>query len=513
MNKRTSCFFIFFLSLPFLMRGQEENLDLAMIQKIREEGLGRSQVMDIAFYLTDVNGPRLQGSPGFLKAAEWSRNKMCSWGLVNATLEPWGESGKGWELEKCYVALANPYYKPIIAFPKAWTGGSNGLKSCEVIYVNAKDTFDLKSLKENVSGKIILLKAAFTLETTYQPDARRFTEPDLKKMSDHKPLTEATRGGVPGLINRINAGGWQMQMIDHIKAYLKKKGAVAVLRAGSHGRDGTIFVSHGGLYATRSPENMLDIVIPVEDYNTIFRLVKKSIPVKMELEVQTHFDTTDTKGYNVIAEIPGTDSLLAEQVVMVGAHLDSWHASTGATDNAAGCAVMMEALRIIKAVGIRPRRTIRIALWGGEEQGLVGSANYVYNHFVDTRLKRLNKEGEKVSVYFNLDYGTGKIRGIYAQGNVAVKPIFHKWLQPFHDLGASVVTLESASSTDHSSFDRVNIPAFQFIQDPVEYNNRTHHTNIDSYDHLQPDDLKQAATIIAAFVFHAAQRDEMMPGK
>jgi Zn-dependent M28 family amino/carboxypeptidase len=257
------------------------------------------------------------------------------------------------------------------------------------------------------------------------------------------------------------------------------------------------------------------MVIAFEEYNSLYRLAVANIPVKLEMDVKSRFVTNDTKGYNVVAEIKGTDPKLKEELVMLGGHLDSWHASHGATDNAAGCAVMMEAVRILKTLGVKPRRTIRIALWGGEEQGLHGSRNYVRNHFTDSTVTPniSNKEGEKVSGYFNLDNGTGKIRGVYLQGNAGVRDIFKAWLAPFNDLGATTITLMNTGGTDHQSFDRILIPGFQFIQDPIEYNTRTHHTNMDGYDHLQPDDLKQAATIVAAFVYNAAQRDEKLPRK
>jgi Zn-dependent M28 family amino/carboxypeptidase len=243
------------------------------------------------------------------------------------------------------------------------------------------------------------------------------------------------------------------------------------------------------------------------------RLMKANVPVKLEVDVKTKFFADDIKGYNVLAEIPGTDPKLKEEVVMLGAHLDSWHAATGATDNAAGSAVMMEAVRILKAIGAKPRRTIRIALWSGEEQGLFGSRNYVTNHLADAKTSKLTKEGENIAAYFNVDNGTGKIRGIYLQGNVAAGPIFAQWLKPFNDLGATTVTAQNTGGTDHQSFDRVGVPGFQFIQDRIEYNTRTHHTNMDTYDHLQPDDLKQAATVVAGFVYNAAMRDQKIPVK
>jgi Zn-dependent M28 family amino/carboxypeptidase len=254
-------------------------------------------------------------------------------------------------------------------------------------------------------------------------------------------------------------------------------------------------------------------MVAMEDYMSICRLVKAGIPVKLDVDVKTAMSDKDTKGYNVIAEIKGTDPSLKDEIVMLGGHLDSWQGATGATDNAAGCSVMMEAVRILKTLGVKPRRTIRIALWNGEEQGLLGSRNYVKNHFADPATMELKPEHSKFSSYFNIDNGTGKIRGIYLQGNDKVKNIFAKWLEPFADLGAKTVTISNTGGTDHQSFDAVGLPGFQFIQDEIEYNTRTHHTNMDSYDHLIGDDLKQIATIVAAFVYNTAMRDEKLPRK
>ncbi|MEO5646857.1 MAG: M20/M25/M40 family metallo-hydrolase, partial [Chitinophagaceae bacterium] len=331
----------------------------------------------------------------------------------------------------------------------------------------------------------------------------------LQKMSAYDPATAPVRRRDPGFGGPKNG----LFSITRFKEMAKAEGALAILSTSPRGHDGTLFVQGGGAYTTGSPENFLDIVIAYEDYMTMVRLAKNNIPVKLEMDVKTKFYQDDTKGYNVIAEIKGTDNKLKEELVMLGGHLDSWQAATGATDNAAGCAVMMEAVRILKQLDVKPRRTIRIALWGGEEQGLIGSRNYVKNHFSDTLSKTPNANGDKVSVYFNLDNGTGKVRGIYAQENQGVKSLFTKWLEPFYDLGATTVTLQNTSGTDHLSFDGIGIPGFQFIQDEIEYDTRTHHTNMDSYDHLIADDLKQAATVIASFVYHAAMRDEKLPRK
>ena len=302
-------------------------------------------------------------------------------------------------------------------------------------------------------------------------------------------------------------------MAGKIKDMALAEGGVAILSMVTRGHDGTLFVQGGGAYGAKDPDNFPDIMLSMEDYMSLVRLTNSGYPVSLDMDLEVKIDAKETTGYNVIAEWKGNDPKLKDELVMLGGHLDSWQAATGATDNASGCAVMMEALRILKDAGLSPRRTIRLALWSGEEQGLLGSRGYVKTHFADPAVMKLLPEHEKVSVYFNLDNGTGKIRGIYAQGNEKVKPIFTQWLQPFAELGASTVTLSNTGGTDHLAFDAVGIPGFQFIQDEIEYDTRTHHTNMDTYDHLMADDLKQAATIMAAFIYNAANRDEKLPRK
>ena len=498
-----------FLSLSFNLIAQDEKIDPAVLQKIRNEGLNNSKVMEIAFYLTEVAGPRLQGSPGYIRASNWAKNKLAGWGLQNAKLEAWGDWGKGWELQRSYLAMTQPYYKPFIAFPKAWTSGTNGLKNAEVSLINAKDSVELQSFKGKLKNKIVLIQRNDTLQQSFIADAKRMTDEDLTKMAAYDPKNAPQRG-------RGNFGARQqgaISMTNRIRDMAKEEGAIGLLSASNRGKDGTLFVQGGGAYAPNTPENMLDITIAYEDYMTLQRLLTNNIPVKVEADIKSRFTKDDVKGYNVIAEIPGTDPALKDELVMLGGHLDSWHGAVGATDNAAGCSVMMEAVRILKTLNVQPRRTIRIALWGGEETGLHGSRNYVRNHFTDTATRTPNAEGDKVSVYFNLDNGTGKIRGVYLQGNEAAKPIFTKWLEPFRDLGANTVTLQNTGGTDHLSFDAIGLPGFQFIQDQIEYDTRTHHTNMDAYDHLLPEDLKQAATIVATFVYDAAMRDQKIPRK
>lgn len=514
--------------LPFRhVLAQNDEPDLAMIQKIRQEGFNHSQVMDIAFFLTEVSGPRLNNSPGFRRAANYTKNKLSEWGLSNARLEPWGEWGKGWELKRCYVAMAAPYYKPIIAFPKSWTAGTNGLQTTEIVLLTLTSAQDLELYKGRLKGKVILLQRRDSLKPAYVADATRYSDAELQDMASWKnqkrasPSANGISASMQGKGYTPTAGHRDKPTPGHrggltykqLKQFAREEGALAILSTHPNGRDGTLFVQGGGAWTANAAENFPDLTLAYEDYMMLQRLALHHIPVRLEVDVKTQFHTNDLQGYNVIAEIKGTDPVLKQELVMIGAHLDSWHASVGATDNAAGCAVMMEVIRILKALNIQPRRTIRIALWGGEEQGLIGSKHYVRQHFTDTLTQRYNRKGDKLSVYFNLDNGTGKIRGIYLQENKAVQPVFTKWLAPFKDLGASTITLQRTGGTDHLSFDAIGLPGFQFIQDDIEYSSRTHHSNVDSYDHLQAGDLKQAAVIIASFVYQAAQRNEKIPRK
>ncbi|MFN2457316.1 MAG: M20/M25/M40 family metallo-hydrolase [Chitinophagaceae bacterium] len=513
--KKMVAFFSAYLIIIASSAFAQEKLDADVVNKIKQESLQNSKVMDIAFHLTDVSGPRLTNSPGYNRAANWAVSEMKKWGLVNAALEPWGEFGKGWELQKSYIAMTAPYYKPIIGFPKTWTKSTSGLQNADVILITAKDSTELEQYRGKLAGKIILLYRSDTLRQSFRPDATRRTDEDLDKIAKAQPQQQQTTDTAQQRRMREQFQRMQgpAQMTNKIKDHANKEGAVAILSMNPRGKDGTLFVQGGGAYTATAPENFLDIVVAIEDYMSMVRLLKAGIPVKLELDVKSAFQTADTKGYNVVAEIKGTDPKLKDELVMLGGHLDSWQGSTGATDNAAGCAVMMEAMRILKTLGVKPRRTIRIALWGGEEQGLHGSNNYVKNHFADRANMQLKSDHAKVAGYFNLDNGTGKIRGIYLQGNASVGPVFSKWLEPFHDIGAKTVTISNTGGTDHLAFDAVGIPGFQFIQDEIEYDTRTHHTNMDSYDHLIADDLKQAATIVAAFVYHTAMRDEKLPRK
>ncbi|MES2646090.1 MAG: M20/M25/M40 family metallo-hydrolase [Bacteroidota bacterium] len=490
--------------------GEEKAVVVAANEKIKSESK-RSQVMDIAFQLTDVSGPRLTVSPGFMRAATWAKNQLTSYGLENARLEPWGEFGKGWQQEKCYVAMTAPYYNPIIAVPKAWTGNTPGKKEIEkeVILITATDSISfVTNYKGKLKGKIVMLAVKDTLRPSFEGDGSRYSDAELEKMANAQPA--APRSNIPD-----TSMGRRMRNFTSARKVteLLNLEEPALILGNGRGTDGTIFVQGGGPYTKNSKVPPANVAISADEYLRIQRLLTAGIPVKIAAEVRTSFYTDDMKGYNVIAEIPGSDPVLKNEIVMVGGHLDSWQGSTGATDNAAGCAMMMEAVRLIKASGIQPKRTVRIALWSGEEQGLYGSSNWVKNNLADPTKMELKPEHSKIAAYFNLDNGTGKIRGIYCQGNKAVMPIFQEWLNNFGDSTAKTVTISTTGGTDHLSFDAVGVPGFQFIQDEIEYDTRTHHTNMDSYDHLVAADLIQASTLVASFIFNAAQSDDKLPRK
>ena len=484
-----------------------EPVDSVMNRKIREEGLNHSKVMETAFYLTDASGPRLAGSPALKRAQDWAVNQLQSWGLVNAKREPWGKFGKGWEVRKNYAAITVPYYHAIIAIPKAWTPGTNGPIKADVVVIKADTVTDLDKYKGTLSGKIVMIDVKANVERTFKADGVRYTDTELDSMANITYKPDQRRP-----FDRNSPFARLRALRTAINTFLQGEN-VALILSQARGSDGTVFTTNGASYADTAKAVSPELETSGEDYQRILRLVKAGIKVTLEADIKTQFFTDDLNGYDVVAEIPGTDKTLKDQLVMIGGHLDSWHAATGGTDNAAGSAVMMEVMRILKAVNFKPRRTIRIALWSSEEQGLFGSRGYVLNHFGDPKTMILKPEQAKISAYYNLDNGTGKIRGIYLQGDSLAGPIFKTWLAPFKNLGATAVTISNTGGTDHQSFDAVGIPGFQFIQDPMDYGSRTHHSNQDTYDKLSEDDLKQAATIVASFVYHTSQRPDMIPRK
>ncbi|HSR68482.1 MAG TPA: M20/M25/M40 family metallo-hydrolase [Acidobacteriota bacterium] len=485
----------------------EEAVDLVAVSKIREEGLERSEVMDTLFQLTDVSGPRLTGSPGLRRALVWSRDQLEEWGLENSKLEPWGEFGLGWTLKRFEMHMTEPYYSPIIAYPKAWTQGTGGLISGQPVLVDAEDMEGLEEFKGELKGKIVLMPLNREAQVGFEADARRRSAEDLEEMVQIEP-----RGNRPDR-SRFARFREMRRLRNAMIKFFREEQAAAVLEPGFRGEHGTLFVTAGGTWRSAQDIGPASAVVATEHYARILRLLDEDIPVRLELNIDVEVHDGDPTEYNVIAEIPGTDPRLKDEVVMLGAHIDSWHAATGSTDNAAGCAVMMEAVRIIKKLGLSPRRTIRIGLWTGEEQGLMGSRAYVTENFADRWSLETKPAHQKFSAYYNLDNGTGKIRGVYLQGNAAVASIFEAYLEPFHDLGATTLTMRNTGGTDHLAFDAVGLPGFQFIQDPIAYSSRTHHTNMDLYDHAIASDLMQASVLVASFAYHTAQRDEKLPRK
>src|SRR5476649_609535 len=511
----------------------QDTPDPTMTARIREEGMNRSQVMDIAFHLTDVSGPRLDGSPGLKRAQDWAVNQLKTWGMVNAKREDWGKFGKGWEIQKNYVAMTVPYYHALIGIPRAWTPGTNGPIKAEVVYLKVDTITDLAKYKGKLKGKIIITDAAAPKEQNFDVHPGRFTDAQLDTMARATPA-QGLAGGAPGLTGPIpghmpaaGAGaarggggrggrggfGGGRGVPPATLAQFELDEGVGLVLSQARGTDGTVFTTNGASHADTAHMVPPALETSSEDYQRILRLAKAGVPVTIEADIKTGFFTKDLDGYNVIAEIPGTDPNLKDQLVMLGGHFDSWHAATGGTDNAAGSAVMLEAMRILSRIGFHPRRTIRIALWSAEEEGELGSRGYVASHFGDISTMTLKPEQSKVSAYYNIDNGTGKIRGIFLQQNAAAGPIFQQWLAPFKDMGATTVTIANTASTDHAALDAIGIPGFQFIQDPMDYMLRTHHSNQDTYDKMVPDDMKQMATIVASFVYNTAQRDEMIPRK
>lgn len=508
-------------------QSRSETLDYAAIGQIRDEGLNRSQAMETVFWLSDRYGPRLTGSPAATEAAGWTMKKMTEWGLSNVHGEEW-DFGKSWSLARFSAHMIEPQIQPLIGFPKSWSVGTDGPVTADVVVATIATDADFAKYKGQLKGKIVLAQPARAVRMLEGPFIVRM-DGDLAKEAETTPVPALRGRGGRGAADDDpgdEPGGGRGQaarLQQRLQQFYKDEGVVAVFDRGSdsdtanmgsnlsvnqqHPDGGTVFP--GTITRTNAP-SVPHVTLAVEQYNRMVRLLEHHVPVKAELDVRVQF-YENAKGFNIIGEIPGTD--LASEVVMLGAHFDSHPFATGATDNATGCTAMLEALRIIKTLGLRPRRTIRVGLWTGEEQGLLGSRAYVAAHFGDPQTMQLKPEHAKLSAYFNLDNGTGRIRGVWMQSNLAVRPIFEQWIAPLKDLGVTILGPRSVSSTDHVSFDNVGLPGFQFVQDRLEYNSRTHHSNMDVYDRVQRDDLIQQATVAAVFAYNAAMRDEKLPRK
>ncbi len=518
-----------------LPQSAKETLDLTMYQKIRDEGLAHSHVMDYASALTDGIGPRLTGSPNLKRANEWTKEQFTAMGCSNAHLEDWGEFGMGWRQLNTWVRMTSPDTAVFIAQALPWSPSSHGTVSGGAVWVDAKDEKDLEKYKGKLAGKVVFFGDMREVKPVDKPLFVRRTDEDLKDTAEYPTHYQDPEKFFQEFIKRL-------AFREKAGQFFADEHAAAVVIPSRDGRDGggsggTIFDDGGsGLgwftYQRQHAEKLPIVVMAIENYGRVYRLVKANVPVSIEMDVETEFTGDHEHGYDTIAEIPGTDPKLRDELVMVGGHLDSWASGTGATDNGAGTVVAMEVMRILNALHVQPRRTIRVGLWTGEEQGEFGSYGYVKNHFGYVPLStapdqmklpdflrkpagpvQVKPEQQRISAYFNLDNGSGKIRGIYLQNNAAIAPIFRQWIAPLRDLGVTTITMRNTGGTDHEAFDSVGIPGFQFIQDPLDYGSRTHHSNMDVYERLQPDDLAQAATVEAIFVYNAAMRDQMLPRK
>lgn len=490
--------------LPLLLSA-EEKVDLAVVNRIRAEAFSHSQVMDTMFYLTDVYGPRLTGSPNFKAAGDWAVKRLESYGLVKAKEEKWGPFGRGWQSKYFEAHMVEPQFSALMGIPLAWTEGTNGTITGEPILAPIHTEADMEKWKGKLRGKIVMTSDPLNLKLPETSEGHRYTEAELSA------LAEAPDPGHPAASPALSREE-RLRLQAKIAQFMRDEGVLLVLSEGTHGSGGTIFAASGGSYDPQKPVSVPGVGLMPEEYNRIARLLEHKVPVKLEFNMQNEFFADNPESFNITAEIPGSGKH-KDELVMLGAHFDSWQGGTGATDNGAGSAVMMEAVRILKAIHEPMDRTVRIALWGGEEEGLLGSKAYVKEHFGDPASMKLTGEHAKLSGYFNYDNGTGKIRGVYLQGNDMMRPLFESWLAPFKDLGASTISIRNTGGTDHLSFDAVGLPGFQFIQDPLDYETRTHHSNLDVYDRIQPGDLMQAAAIIASLVYDTAQRPDMLPRK
>jgi hypothetical protein len=478
-----------------------ERLDLAALSRIREEGLEQSRVDSLAQQLLDGIGARLTGSDHMRRAQQWAAETLRRWGLANVALEPWDSLfGRGWERVSYSGRFLEPYVQPLRAEPQAWSGSTRGTITCPVVWLDVPDTLQLPQLAGRVRGACVMWQEWRPIEPEFEHRPRRLDADSLIAWSAQRPEPPAERG--PGL--QLQRFRETQARNDAMLRFFRRERPAALLipsgwtygifRTGGH-PDGR--VARDSVY-----EPVPALVVAHEQYGQLYRLARRGITARLELNVQNRWTNPDRREFNVVGEIPGTDR--ANELVMVGAHFDSWHSGQGATDDAAGSIVMMEALRILKAVNLPMRRTVRIALWSGEEQGLIGSRAYVRQHASEMPL---------ISAYLNVDNGSGRLRGVWGQGNEAAVKVFEQILAPFRDLGVVASRIHNTGGTDHLSFDRVGVPGFQFIQDPLEYSIRSHHSHVDTYERLVMDDLKQAATVVAWTVYTIANRDEMMPRK
>jgi carboxypeptidase Q len=544
--------------LPLLIVAQQaqEHVDLNAMHKIKDaefggggrggggggggragRGAGGSQIMETMYYLSERYGPRLTNSPQFRAAGDWAVSQLKEWGLSNVHLESWetkttgagrgGAAGRGgpssipsWEMKGYTGAMVDPTFMPIIGYPQAWSGGTNGTITGEAIQAIVQTPADMEKYKGKLKGKIVLLAQTpgpIDLPFPTTPLATRYTDEQLAALVP-EIIPGGNAGGRGGRGGRGNAAALATMTPEERAAFTEKQrtfwqdeGVLMTISANARGESGTVFASNGSPRTGDPTKNMPSVAITAEHYNRIVRLLEHDVPVKLSFDIKVAFDTTKTTAFNVIAEIPGTTK--PNELVMVGGHFDSWHMGTGATDNGAGAAVAMEVMRILKSLNLKMDRTVRMGLWTGEEEGELGSTAYVKEHFADRATMKTTSEHDGFAGYFNIDNGTGRIRGIYLQGNEMVRPIFEQWFAALKDITPGVITIRNTGGTDHQSFDAVGLPGFQYIQDEMDYDTRTHHSNMDTYDRIQQQDMEQMAVVEAAFVYNAATRPEKLPRK
>ncbi|MGA8029887.1 MAG: M20/M25/M40 family metallo-hydrolase [Bryobacteraceae bacterium] len=520
--------------------GQDSALEV--VHRIKTEAFDNSKVMEHLSYLSDLYGPRLTGSPEFQQAADWALSRLKEYGIANVHAEKWGPFGRAWSLQSYTLEMIAPRYSHLVAAPLAWSAPTHGMGTGDVLFApfHQDSFFDIPKNKESfehykaewkgkLKGKIVLVSEAKQPKPSTKPLFRRYTDAELADIA--KAPEPAIRRNIP--IDQIKvpadeeeAGKYfaslpnetidalidqYFELINEVGRFFHDEGVAAVIRADPRAHNGLIFAEAAGSHESKDPMAPATFVVTEEQYSRITRLVEKKQPVSIRMNLDAKVSDRDVDGLDLIGEIPGRKK--ADEVVMIGAHFDSWHSGTGATDNGAGSAVMIEVMRILKTLNLKMDRTVRIGLWSGEEEGLYGSKAYVKAHFADPKTMEVKPEHAKLDAYLNLDNGSGKIRGIYLEGNDAARPLFENWLQPFHDLEATTTTLKHTGGTDHLSFDAVGLPAFQFIQDPLDYGTVAHHSDMDTFSHAMPEDLMQASAVIAALVYDIANRDEPLPRK
>jgi carboxypeptidase Q len=519
----------------------QDGVDLTVVDRIKGEAFTRSEVMRDLRTLTDLHSGRLTGSPQFESAAKWAVDRLTRYGVSNVHIERWGPFGRSWSLEQYSVEQLSPVYSRLAAMPLAWSASTAGPVTGEPILApfplsfargpkRLAEDFDAyrKQWRGKLRGKIVLFTPSQSTPRRDKPLFTRYSDAELAQLAQAPDPSEVPRAATldelpwpdkDEEVSKLFMGLPETlldQLIDRYDAldnersrFLSEEGVVAILRADQRAREGLVAGEAAGSYRARDPLAPPTFVVSAEHYNRLVRLVEDKQPVRLRLDLKTVASPNDVEGGNIIGEIPG--GARKDEIVMIGAHFDSWHGGTGTTDNAAGSAVMIEVMRILKALNLKSDRTVRIALWGGEEQGLLGSRAHVKTHFADPETMALKPEHEKLSGYFNLDNGSGRIRGVYLQQHEAMRPLFEQWLAPFRDLGVTTVTIRNTGGTDHLSFARVGLPGFQFIQDGLDYGSVTHHTSADTYEHAVPADLMQASAVIASVVYHVANRSERLP--